>query len=501
MAEYDVAGTKVLLITGFAPVKLPQLSDMGIPIGPIQYLSSATGKDTLQFSIPTIGTAVLAASLVKHGIEVRVVDYYIDNLVDSLKAFDAEVAGISSTFMGIEDIQTIAREIRRRFPEVKIVMGGPLSWSLPPSSIMTAVPELDYIVLREGEQTFLALIRALKNTADVSRVGNLVMRRDGGIRQTALKTGQDDIGFIRPAWELMGIPSARRLPVLPVEASRGCPFNCAYCSEVTYWGKPVRYRGIPEVIDELKYDAQRLGIHTFRFTDSCFSAPPERCASLCDAIYHECVSQGIEVKWSSYARISNLDYALLEKMKRSGCVALDIGVESGSDRLLRLMGRNYTPESAISIAEAARELGIITNFNIVVGFPGETQDSIRATAALIERAAPDTYSCFLFFMAPNTRVDANHAQYMLEGQGLKWKHSTMTSEEAEAGIAGITSSITRSANFPGGEYFACYLASLGYTVAEIREFYRHINLLVKAPEQGMTPGMLTKVLDDINKYW
>jgi len=74
VAEYNVAGTRVLLITGFAPVKLPQLSDMGIPTGPIRYLSFATGKDTLQFSIPTIGAAVLAASLVRHGIEVRVVD-------------------------------------------------------------------------------------------------------------------------------------------------------------------------------------------------------------------------------------------------------------------------------------------------------------------------------------------------------------------------------------------------------------------------------------------
>jgi len=101
-------------------------------------------------------------------------------------------------------------------------MGGPLSWSLPPSSIMTAVPELDYIVLREGEQTFLELIEALKGAVDVSRVGNLVMRCDGDIRQTALKTAQDNIGFNRPAWELMGIPSPRRLPVLPVETSRGC---------------------------------------------------------------------------------------------------------------------------------------------------------------------------------------------------------------------------------------------------------------------------------------
>jgi len=85
------------------------------------------------------------------------------------------------------------------------------------------------------------------------------------------------------------------------------------------------------------------------------------------------------VKWSSYARIENLDETLLGKMKRSGCVALDIGLESGSIEVLRRMGRGYSPEAAVKASQAAKKVDILTNFNIVVGFPSETQKTISDT--------------------------------------------------------------------------------------------------------------------------
>ena len=299
----------------------------------------------------------------------------------------------------------------------------------------------------------------------------------------------------------MGIPSPRRLPVLPVETSRGCPFNCAYCSEVTYWDKPVRYRSIESVVQELEYNVSELGINTFRFTDSCFSAPPERCGRLCDAISENFDARGMPVQWSSYARISNLSYPLLEKMKRSGCVALDIGVESGSTDMLRSMGRSYSPESAINVSRFARELGIVTNFNVVVGFPGETRDSIMRTAELIETASPDTYASFLFYMAPNTRVDASQQQFHVEGRGLRWRHDTMTSQEAQAGMLEMDRYIKHSANFPGGEYFSCYLASLGYSVEETRRFYRDITSLVKTPDDERAMQSVSGVVQRISRYW
>jgi anaerobic magnesium-protoporphyrin IX monomethyl ester cyclase len=293
----------------------------------------------------------------------------------------------------------------------------------------------------------------------------------------------------------------KRLPVLPVETSRGCPFDCAYCSETTYWGKPVRYRSIDNVIEELRYNVTALGISVFRFTDSCFSAPPVRCAEFCDAIYERLIKRGLPIQWSSYARVNNLNEMLLGKMKMAGCVALDIGVESGSEIVLRAMGRHYAPEAAIEVARTARNMDIITNFNVVVGFPGETQGSMLESAVLINTAAPDTYSCFQFFLAPNTRVDTLQDRYHLEGRGLNWRHDTMTSAEAKEGISTIESRISNSVNFPGGEYFACYLASVGYGVNEIRDFYRSIDRLAGCPEDNAAQLVVAKAVDSIGRYW
>jgi hypothetical protein len=129
----DIKITKILLITGFAPVKLPQLVDMGIPTGPIHFLSGLAGKDTLRLSIPTVGPAVLGSYLAKQGLEVKIVDYFMDEDLP----LDAHLVGISSTFMGVEDICLIAARMRKLLPQAVIVLGGPLSWSVPPSELRT----------------------------------------------------------------------------------------------------------------------------------------------------------------------------------------------------------------------------------------------------------------------------------------------------------------------------------------------------------------------------
>jgi anaerobic magnesium-protoporphyrin IX monomethyl ester cyclase len=497
MSKSENTKSRVLIITGFAPLRLPQLLDMGMPVGPISLLSRIAGKSTLQFTIPTVAPAVLATFLREHGVNVEITDYFIDSEIK----YDADIVGISSTFMGVDDVKEITGKIVRENPLAVIALGGPLTWSVSPEEILRVIPDIDYIVMREGEQTFLELVRAIESGAKTEDINGLAFKRGGAVVRTSPRQGIACESIRRPDWKLMGIPSLRRLPVLPVETSRGCPFNCAYCSEVSYWDKPVRYRPINDVVDELVYNTEVLGINTFRFTDSCFSAPTERCGALCDKIYTLFGARGVPIKWSSYARISNLDYPLLEKMKRSGCVALDIGVESGSTEMLRSMGRNYSPETSLNIARFARELGIVTNFNVVIGFPGETKDSIMQTADLIETARPDTYASFLFYMAPNTRVDAAHERFHVEGHGLTWRHDTMTSEEAQAGMLTLDAHVKHSANFPGGEYFACYLASLGYSVEDTKKFYCDITHLVKFPDDAEALATVNRVVQSISKYW
>ena len=489
-------GEKVLIITGFSPMGLPQFEEMGTNLNP-QLIKSISGRTSFRISIPTIGPAVIGSYLQQQGIEVEITDFYFDEV----NAFGVDIVGISSTFMGVRDVQEIADLIRRQNPSATIVLGGPLSWSLSPLKLLELITNIDFIVLREGEQTFLELIHELRNGGNISSIKGLVFREAGSGFETSPRPLLDGDKISQPAWELTGIPTPKRLPVLPVETSRGCPYNCAYCSEVHYWGKPVRYRASDNVVKELRHNVEQFGIKTFRFTDSCFSAPATRSAEICDAIYKGCISDGFEVKWSSYARLENLNSGLLETMKRSGCVALDIGVESGASTILRRMGRNYSPETAVEVARAARELGIITNFNVVVGFPGETRETLQSTAEMINEAAPDTFSCFLLFLAPNTLAYANPKKYGIEGEGLYWKHDTMTSKEASEAMLRMIEDISSSISFPGGEYTACYLTSVGYTEKEIRDFYKAVGRLAKGQADEEAIPLLGKVIQSFENFF
>lgn len=498
MTQQAKQNPKVLIVTGFSPIRPPQLEEMGMTFESFPILLSMLDKETFRFSLPTIGPVTLGSYLAQHGIKVDIADFFFDDV-----RFDNyDIVGISSTFLSVEDVVRIAGLARKQNPSATIVLGGPISWSIPPAQVMALIPDVDYIVKQEGEQTFLELIGEIRRGGNPSTINALVFRgEDGNLVETPPRPRLDLDELPLPAWELMGIPSPGRIPVLPIETSRGCPNNCAFCSEVTYWGKPVRYRTINAVVEELRYSAKKLGITTFRFTDSCFSAPPARSGQLCDAIYENCIkNDGIPVKWSAYARIENLDCDLLEKMKLSGCVALDLGLESGSKTVLRKMGRNYSPEAMVEVAKTAKKLGILLNYNVIIGFPGETNETVQATTDIINQAAPDTFSCFLFFLPPNTRVFSTPHYFNIEGAGLDWKHDTMTSEEAKVAMLKMIKQVNQSTHFPGGEHFACYLASLGYKVSEIRDFFQAVGRLAKTPVDDKTSSLVRTMIRSLRNY-
>lgn len=488
---------RVLIVTGFSPITPASMDQMGMTFESFPVLLSMLGKKTFRFSIPSIGPAVLAAYLQQHQIEVDVKDFFFDEI----NFTNYDIIGVSSTFLSDQDVNNIVELARRINPSSGIILGGPISWSIPPGQLISQIPDVDYIVVKSGEQSFLELIEAIRQDRDPISVKSLVYKsKEGNLVETPIRSHTDFVDFSRPAWESMGIPSPNRIPVLPIETSRGCPNNCAYCSEVTYWGKPVRYRPIDAVVKELEYNVTRYGISTFRFTDSCFSAPPERCSQLCDQIFKNCTKNGMPVKWSAYARIDNLNKELLETMQRSGCVALDLGLESGSETVLRKMGRGYTPQAASEITKIARELGIFTNFNVIVGFPGETRETIAATTETINTAKPDTISCFLFHLPPNTRVFSALDLFKIEGFGHNWKHDTMTSQEANEAMFHMIKQIKYSTHFPGGEYFACFLASLGYSITDIRYFFQTAGNLHGNIDGNSSLSLFKEMLNRLSTY-
>lgn len=488
----------VLIIGGYPPMEIPNLDEFGTLLLPSMIPALLSKKDRFFFSFPTLGSVVVGTYLQRHGVAVTIKDFYLDEV----NARDADIVGISSTFMmAIDHVKEVVKTVKQQNPAATVVMGGPLSWSVSPSEILQAIPDLDIIVRQEGEVTFLELVQALRTGAILDNVPGIFFRREGQIIETPPRPLLPATDLLSPDWSLTDLHlGTSRVRLLPVETSRGCVYNCAYCSEVHHWAKPVRFKTPVTVVEEILGHVEQYGVTTFRFVDSCFSAPAQRCAAVCDALYDRCTREGIDIKWSSYARVSDLTMDLLERMKRAGCVALDVGAESGDPHMLQQMHRrDYSPQEIIAVARRGRAVGILIHYNFVVGFPGETEETIQNTIQVIEEAQPDSYTCFLLFLAPNTTLHKEREKYAITGGGLSWQHATMNSEEAGRAMFKIYRSV--SANlFPGGEYVASFLTSLGYSIDEIREFFAATNRMARGATDRETIAFVEKVSQSMRPF-
>jgi radical SAM superfamily enzyme YgiQ (UPF0313 family) len=239
----------VLIIGGYPPMEIPDLDQFGTILLPSMIPALLSKKDRFFFSFPTLGSVVVGTYLQRHGVEVTIKDFYLDEV----NARDADIVGISSTFMmEIDHVREVVKTVKQQNPAATVVMGGPLSWSVSPSEILQAIPDLDIIVQREGEATFLELVQALRTGAILDNVQGIFFRREGKVIETPPRPFLPATDLLSPDWSLTDLHlGTSRVRLLPVETSRGCIYNCAYCSEVHHWAKPVRFKPPVTVAEEI----------------------------------------------------------------------------------------------------------------------------------------------------------------------------------------------------------------------------------------------------------
>jgi anaerobic magnesium-protoporphyrin IX monomethyl ester cyclase len=436
------------------PIRLSTVEKEGVPIS--AKVKQLIGDETeVQISYPGVGAVVLASYLKRNGITVHVRDWYLD----TIDAAAYGIIGISGSLLTLFQLQDIVKSLHAANSNAIIVVGGPITHTYSLDTLLSTIPEIHFVIFHEGEKSFLELIQALRNGWDVSNIAGIGYQRDGIAFQSPLREPLSPNEILSPDWSMVNM--SKRHPVLSIETARGCTYHCAYCSEVEYWGKPVRFRSLQSVIDEIIDNYSRFGIAMYRFADSCLTAPEERCEQLCDAIISQVINRGIPLKWSCYGRINNLTDSLLAKMKSAGCVAIGIGMESGAQTVLKKMNKLYTPEQIISGISNARKNGIITHCNIIVGFPGETKQTIEYTVTILNSAKPDTFHCMLFDIAPHTLVSQNKTGFEINGDRLTWSHETMTSHEAFSAMAEIICKVNPSCHIPMGDVISILLISAG----------------------------------------
>jgi anaerobic magnesium-protoporphyrin IX monomethyl ester cyclase len=175
---------------------------------------------------------------------------------------------------------------------------------------------------------------------------------------------------------------------------RGCPFSCAYCGSPALWHREARFRSVGNVIGELEYLKENFKTSNIHFADDTFTIKKDRAKEICQQI----IDRSLNIKWLCDTRADCLDKELIELMKRAGCIRLKIGVESGSNRVLKAMRKGETREKIRQAVKWIKEAGVPFTAYFMTGFPTETNEDLRETIDFAREIDADYYS--LSVLAP-----------------------------------------------------------------------------------------------------
>ncbi|MHC4716163.1 MAG: B12-binding domain-containing radical SAM protein [Planctomycetota bacterium] len=351
------------------------------------------------------------------GVDVRVLDAEAKGLsheqtVDRAAEFGSDLIGITTNTCVFDSVIDLTALLKRRLPDTKVVLGGSHPTALPERTLDEC--QADFLVLGEGEITFDEL------------AGGLDDGRDGweGVRGLAFRGGDgaavindprpliedlDTLPF--PARDLVDNRLYRPPPTKNVSGrrntlistSRGCPFNCGFCSANTVWmSRRIRSRSAANLVEEMAECVERYGIASFNFADEFFTADKARVLTICDLIGR----RGLDIAWVCSARAQKLDRETLAAMKRAGCRELSFGIESGDPEILKRMDKRIDLDEAKRVMATANRLGIRTHAGFIIGYPGETEQTVRRTVRVAKWLDVDIAAFWIASPLPGSRLRA-----------------------------------------------------------------------------------------------
>ncbi|MFZ0892486.1 MAG: radical SAM protein [Thermoplasmata archaeon] len=354
---------------------------------------------------PSLGLLTLAAYLREQNIEVEIADLTFARSVEALgvrlRTFAPEVVGVhTKTLMYARSL-----EIARMAHEARAwtVAGGPDAVTRPTPYLDGG---FDAVAMGEGEVTLTEIAHTLHAEQTVAGMAGVVTRNGDKLVRGPPRSFLPDLDALPlPAWDLVDMEGylrqwerrtgERRSAVL---TSRGCPFDCSWCSKPTF-GRTFRQQSPTRVLAELRALQDRFRVDYVRFCDDVFGINRAWLEELLGGL----TGQGVRIKFECLARVDLLKPDLLKRMRAAGLQRVYVGVESGSQKMLDLMNRGTRLSQVERTAQALRDEGIRQFWFLMLGYPGETLEDIEATLQLFRRFSPEEYSVSIAVPIPGTR--------------------------------------------------------------------------------------------------
>lgn len=322
-------------------------------------------KYDFQGYTPT-GLACIASVAESLGHKVKIVDLNIENLPKDVSNYD--LVGMTGLSLWKKQIIQVSKE----FGKTPIIIGGPWA-SLYPSAVFANTPA-KYVCVGEGEETFKEFLECYPY---VSKVQGIAYNNVLSLCRPFI-TKLDDLPL--PAWHLIKLHKYTRVSVL---TSRGCPYQCLFCSDHTLLGYKWRARSVSSVVNEIELLVKKYRVKHITFGDENMTLIPERFEQICEAI----IEKGIKVKFDAVqgVRADKLPPRLLDLMKKAGFTEITIAPESGSQRVLDEVIHKQLDLSIVEpVVRKCKEIGLVCSAFFVIGFPWETMDEIQETVKFAE---------------------------------------------------------------------------------------------------------------------
>lgn len=388
-----------------------------------------------QFFAAPLGLAYLAAYLREKGFSVGLIDAIAEgsddieplangifkcglsneNLKARIHQFNPDVIGISCMFTPrFNNVAEIARMVKDIDSRIKVVVGGIHVSACPEESLKERA--IDFVVLGEGEIPFYNLLKKLDcRQTDFTDICGIAFCSNGKAILNSKQNFIDDLDMLPlPARDLLPMERyfeinsgrdslTRERRQTSMITSRGCPYNCTFCSAITFWGRNWRKRSAENVLEEIECLIRVYKIKEISFEDDNMSLDPVRLEQICQGI----IKRNLKFRWNTPNGIAvhNLSRPLISLMKQSGCQRLNFGIESGDDYILNtIIRKNISLDKIRKVVGWCKEEGIITLGYFVLGMPGENPKTIRNTIEFAKSINLNEIGIFIATPFPGTEL-------------------------------------------------------------------------------------------------
>ena len=368
------------------------------------------GSDPPAGNLP-LGLMYLAAVLERSGYEAEILDAFMTNasfmkvgdtlkvgmpygkIREEIRRRKPDIVGIAAPFTcQAENAIRVGDVTKEVDPNILTVVGGP-HVTVVPVEFLEEAKNIDIAVVGEGEYTMLDIVKFVEGKKKISDVQGIAYRQDdGAIKQNTSRPFIKDLDELPyPAYHLVDMEQYLNPEKIEYRSfkdrsvsmitSRGCPFNCNFCSVYLHMGKIFRAHSVNYVIKHLEYVINKFGVKTIFFEDDNLTFDMKRFEAICDNI----IEKGIRFNWETPngIRADYLTLNLLKKMKRSGCQSVFFGIESGDQCVLdNIIGKSLNLKKVMNVAKMCKDIGLKTAAFYIIGFPGEKKEHMLKTVEL-----------------------------------------------------------------------------------------------------------------------